>query len=385
MKKLLIIGGVVVVASIFLCQKIPRVLAQDADSRARVLHVYVDGQTKTVVTQAKTVGEALQSSGIILHDHDKTEPNVATRILANDYRVSVFRARPITVVDGSNTYTITTAERTPRAIAETAGFDPQPEDGFEYKNSDSPFEGAPGTRLYIKRSKPVVFELYGKASKLRTQALTVKDLLDEKALALEEGDEVSPSLNTRIAAGMKISLASIDKKVTTIEEPIPFQEQQIQDANQPVTFKQVQKKGKNGRRLVTYEVVIKNGKTFAKKSIKQVILEKPVSQVVRVGSRPFNGNVSADKQAIMAKAGIAAIDYDYVDYIVGRESGWRVDASNGATWGLCQALPGSKMSSAGADWQTNPITQMRWCNGYAVGRYGSWAGAYSAWQRQGWW
>lgn len=86
----------------------------------------------------------------------------------------------------------------------------------------------------------------------------------------------------------------------------------------------------------------------------------------------------------MAAAGISSSDYGYVDYIVNKESGWRVNASNGSTWGLCQSLPGSKMASAGADWETNPVTQLRWCNSYAT-RYGGWAGSYSAWLSQHWW
>jgi hypothetical protein len=43
------------------------------------------------------------------------------------------------------------------------------------------------------------------------------------------------------------------------------------------------------------------------------------------------------------------------------------------------------MASAGSDWRTNPVTQLRWCDGYATGRYGSWSGAYSFWLRSGYW
>jgi len=89
----------------------------------------------------------------------------------------------------------------------------------------------------------------------------------------------------------------------------------------------------------------------------------------------------------MAAAGIAESDYPYVDYIVTRESGWRpgaVNSSSGA-YGLCQSLPASKMASAGADYLTNPVTQLRWCAGYASARYGGWQGAYNAWLVQHWW
>lgn len=95
-----------------------------------------------------------------------------------------------------------------------------------------------------------------------------------------------------------------------------------------------------------------------------------------------------DHNALMAAAGIAPGDYGYVEYIVSRESGWRHTVYNGAgsgAYGLCQALPGSKMASAGSDWATNPVTQLKWCNGYAIGRYGSWAAAVAFWQANHWW
>lgn len=69
-----------------------------------------------------------------------------------------------------------------------------------------------------------------------------------------------------------------------------------------------------------------------------------------------------------------------------RESGWRVEAynaSSGAT-GIPQALPGSKMASAGADWETNPVTQINWGMSYINGRYGSPCGAWSHSEAKGW-
>jgi hypothetical protein len=69
-----------------------------------------------------------------------------------------------------------------------------------------------------------------------------------------------------------------------------------------------------------------------------------------------------------------------------RESGWNVNAynaSSGAT-GIPQALPGSKMASAGADWQTNPATQITWGLGYIAGRYGTPCAAWDHSESAGW-
>lgn len=69
-----------------------------------------------------------------------------------------------------------------------------------------------------------------------------------------------------------------------------------------------------------------------------------------------------------------------------RESGWNAAAYNASSgaYGIPQALPGSKMSSAGADWQTNPATQIAWGLGYISGRYGTACGAWNHSQTSGW-
>lgn len=69
-----------------------------------------------------------------------------------------------------------------------------------------------------------------------------------------------------------------------------------------------------------------------------------------------------------------------------KESGWRVNAYNkgSGAYGIPQALPGSKMASAGSDWETNPATQISWGLGYIKGRYSSPCGAWDHSQRKGW-
>ncbi|MEY9929960.1 hypothetical protein ABH926_004602 [Catenulispora sp. GP43] len=72
--------------------------------------------------------------------------------------------------------------------------------------------------------------------------------------------------------------------------------------------------------------------------------------------------------------------------IIERESGWNVHATNPSSgaYGLGQALPGSKMASAGSDWENNPTTQIKWTLSYMDSRYGSPCGAWSFWQSHNW-
>ena len=67
-----------------------------------------------------------------------------------------------------------------------------------------------------------------------------------------------------------------------------------------------------------------------------------------------------------------------------RESGWSYDAENASgAYGIPQALPGSKMASAGPDWQTNPATQIKWGLGYIKAIYGNPCNAWAFEERNG--
>ena len=78
-------------------------------------------------------------------------------------------------------------------------------------------------------------------------------------------------------------------------------------------------------------------------------------------------------KALMPQFGMSGADFGCLDAIWTQESGWNVHADNpsSSAYGIPQALPGSKMSSAGSDWENNPVTQIKWGLGYINARYGS--------------
>ena len=88
----------------------------------------------------------------------------------------------------------------------------------------------------------------------------------------------------------------------------------------------------------------------------------------------------------MKQAGFSPSEYAAIDYIVNHESSWNpqaVNPSSGA-YGLPQSLPASKLASAGSDWRTNPITQLKWMRNYVNERYGGANGALSFWKAHNW-
>ncbi|MFE2063524.1 transglycosylase SLT domain-containing protein [Streptomyces sp. NPDC059467] len=103
-------------------------------------------------------------------------------------------------------------------------------------------------------------------------------------------------------------------------------------------------------------------------------------------SFPVQSSYTIAQVQAMAKQMVASGQYQCFSDIVNTESSWNyqaVNASSGA-FGLVQALPGSKMSSAGADWQTNPATQIKWGLNYMNSRYGSPCAAWQFHLANGW-
>ncbi len=94
---------------------------------------------------------------------------------------------------------------------------------------------------------------------------------------------------------------------------------------------------------------------------------------------------ASSAQALAAKI-VPAGQLASFNKIVSHESSWNVTATNASSgaYGLVQALPGSKMASAGADWKTNPATQIKWGLNYMNERYGSPNAAWAFWQTHHW-
>ncbi|MET9788181.1 transglycosylase SLT domain-containing protein [Streptomyces canus] len=103
-------------------------------------------------------------------------------------------------------------------------------------------------------------------------------------------------------------------------------------------------------------------------------------------SFPVQSSYTVAQIQSMAASMVPSGQFQCFSNIVDHESSWNyraVNASSGA-YGLFQALPGSKMSSVGADWQTNPATQIKWGLNYMDSRYGSPCEAWSFWQANNW-
>ncbi len=369
-------------------------------SDSRVVQLSIDGQVQTLPTRAPTVADLFKRLNITVQPEDLVEPSLDSQILEDNTKVSLHRARPITIVDGASKVVVLSAYQQPRTAVQKAGYSVSSEDAVEQKNVMTDNKLILGEQLVIDRAVSVTLNLYGNPVQVNTRADTVRDLLNEKQISMTIDGQVFPSPTTRLESGQTIIVAQQGKKVIVSEEDIPFTKETKEDPAVPVGENKIVQTGQNGKKVVAYEVAADG----TKRILQQFEAKKPIKEITSKGAKVL---VLGTKAEWLVAAGVRPADYAAADYIISAESGWcptkwqgeygRCPAYHGAPtsprvgYGLCQATPASKMSTAGADWASNPVTQLKWCTNYAVTRYGGWQQAANAWRSRivttghGWW
>ena len=194
--------------------------------------------------------------------------------------------------------------------------------------------------------------------------------------------------------------SNIVEEIITVQEPIPFETITKDVSNGGTKTNRVIQVGKNGIKEVTYRVKYKDQVEIERTEISSKIIKEPVNKIVEVQtkivtsrsasiSRNVSGSV-AEYQAYAAQMcssyGWSETDFECLVRLWNRESGWNPYACNSSSgaYGIPQALPGSKMASAGSDYQTNYKTQINWGLSYIKARYGTPQNAWNHSQSTGW-
>ncbi|EPD26353.1 aggregation-promoting factor C-terminal-like domain-containing protein [Actinotignum sanguinis] len=248
----------------------------------------------------------------------------------------------------------------------------------------------------------------GEERTLTTTAVTLGDALQEAGITVSGDDVVSQSLAAPVVPGSKVTITRVETRVITEEVVDAHGSTKVDDAALAKGTTKVETEGKDGISANTYEIRVENGKEVARTLTFSAVKQARVDEVVKVGTSESAAAVagaSADGSGAAAVASVVPAgtaqeiasgmlsaygwgqdQFSCLVTLWNRESNWNHLAENSSSgaYGIPQALPGSKMASAGADWQTNPATQIRWGLGYIEGRYGSPCAALGHSNSRGW-
>ncbi len=264
--------------------------AQAKDDKTSLVTIHVDGMTHAVPTRIDTVDELLKQAGIVLSAGDLVEPAKDTLILQDSFSVNIYRSRPVIITDSLSTRKIiNTGYQSPRKIAEAAGVQVYPEDDLQMRQIvDIVSAGAIGEEIIVTRATAVQLSLYGTVSTVRTRATTVGELLKEKGVVVADGETLEPAAETKLANGMTVRVSRNGKQTISVEEEIAYTTKQIEDANLAANQKRIEKPGVKGKKQVTYEVNLVDGKEVSRVKIQEIVTTKPQQQVEVVGTNGKN-------------------------------------------------------------------------------------------------
>lgn len=359
-------------------------------SDSRVVRVVVDGREQIVPTRAATVGELLKRLDIDVREGDEVSPAINSAIIEDNTAVTLDRAQPVIIIDEGKKITTMAAKTEPQEVAAKAGLTIYPEDKVEVDRNVDILRDGIGRKVVIDRATPANINLYGTPVPVRTHAKTVGEALAEKDIKVNEGDTVQPSPETPLTRDTQIFVVRFGKKVETKEESIPAPTEAIEDPALPSGTTQVRSQGSPGRKLVTYEIDMRNNREAGRRVLQELVAVQPVTRVIVKGSKIIVSNPSENVkigERLAAERGWTDQQWLCLYQLWQKESRWNHLAHNrnSGAYGIPQALPGTKMATAGADWQTNPATQIRWGLGYiASGRYGTPCAAWSHSKSVGW-
>lgn len=349
--------------------------------------VSVDGVTSEVDVLYGSVAEVLTDQGIALGPHDLVEPALPT-VVTDDLTITVKHARPVSLdVDGRLGVYWTTATSVAELVGEL-GFDPQ---SVILSSDLEAFVDPAGLALAIDTGHDVTVSADGRSVALHSTG-TVADALITAGLAWDEDDLVTPRPHEPLTEAVTISLIRVETGTTTREVAVLFETTIKDDPELERGRTAVDQPGETGLIVESVSQTYHDGVLMTEVVTASEQVKEPVARVERHGTKPLPPNVtvtpgSAQEIAfgqVMAR-GWDATQFQCLVNLWNRESGWRVNASNpSGAYGIPQALPGSKMASAGPDWQTNPATQITWGLGYISSRYGTPCGAWDFFQSRGW-
>lgn len=264
-----------------------------------------------------------------------------------------------------------------------------------------------------------------------TSKTNVKEILNDNNIIIEDSEKVTPGIEEEISENKTITITdkseqeievakvsesgiettldslldaytTITEKIEVVEEKIPYETVTKDVSNGAASTKnKVLQEGEEGIKKITYKIKYQNDTEIEKNKISEEIIKEPVNKIIQVNSNVVTsrsestsrGRVTGTVAEYQAYArekcsayGWTQKDFNCLVKLWNRESGWNpncVNSSSGA-YGIPQALPASKMASAGSDYRTNYKTQISWGLSYISSRYGNPSSAWSYFQSNGW-
>ncbi|MBP5427511.1 MAG: G5 domain-containing protein [Clostridiales bacterium] len=225
-----------------------------------------------------------------------------------------YAEREITILDNDKVTKVSTKIKTVGELMDDIGLKLGEYDVLDF-DSSTKLRKLPEGKIKITRALPVLIKVDGNSHALMTTKATIKEVLEEDNVKLEQFDFVrGHSLNDCITEGINIDLVRVTKKEEVKMEKVPFKSRKKENINLDRLISRVIQKGVPGEREITYQITYHDGKEVSRDIEKNVITKKPVDEITEVGTSPrkeiSRGRSFRYKKMIPMKASAYTASYE---------------------------------------------------------------------------
>lgn len=242
-------------------------------------------------THLTTVSEVLKESGIKTQQHDVVTPSLGTTV-KDGMTIKWLPAVQIQVDHKGQSQSVWTTAKTVGDFLSQEGMKISAHDAV------SPSPDTPLTKnmvIQVKKGIQVTLDVGGKAHQIWTTPKTVKDLLANQNITLGSKDKVSPSLVTKVSEGAKILVTRVTTKNKVEKTSVDYKVINRTNAHLTKGQTHVIRQGKKGVEEKTYKVTYENGKEVKRDLIKTSVVQAPISKIVEHGTKVVHYNFSTSR------------------------------------------------------------------------------------------
>ena len=267
----------------------------------------VDGVSQQAKVKPGTVKQALAQRGITVGPHDDVQPSLDSEIHDGQVITVNYGRRVVVTIDGKKVVRWTTAKNVAEVLAQLNQSDP---DNLVSVSRSLDISRA-GLSFSMQTAKDVTVTIGGKTQKI-TAVGTVADALKAAKVEVDSSDAVNPGLGTPLSDGMKITLTMVDQKSQKRRVAVPCSTKKVEDSSLPKGEIKVITKGVNGINEETWTVVFKDGKKVSEKKVSSKVVNAPVTQVVKVGTKTASSSSPSTRSSSASHRSTASQSSDPV-------------------------------------------------------------------------
>lgn len=256
-------------------------------AKDKAIELSVDGKPRTLHTFADDVTELLAEEGVDVGAHDVVAPAADTALASGD-EVAVRYGRPVRLTIDGQRRQVWTTERTVEAALEQWGVRAE---GAYLSTSRSRRIGREGLALDVRTERAVTVMADGRARTIRTNAATVREVVEQAGITLRGQDTTSVPLERFPRDGQTVTVLRITGRKEIHDEAIAFGVERIEDPEVFRGTEVVERAGEPGLRRLTYLVRTVNGVRQKPRRIRSEVVREPRTQVVKVGTKPLPTSV----------------------------------------------------------------------------------------------